>query len=137
MGQYNYNELLKKAEKELPETITSSERFKVENIRGHIEGNKTILSNFKKIIKDIHRNPEHVLKYLLKELATPGRFNGDRLILGAKVPASRINKKIKKYVGEYVLCPECGKPDTQLTKKDGITHIKCSACGAERPIKNI
>ena len=135
--EYNYEQMLAKAEKELPETITSSERFKIENVRGHIEGNKTIISNFKKIIKNINRSPEQALKFLLKELATPGKFDGERVVLGAKVPASKINKKIHKYIGQYVLCPECGKPDTQLTKKVGVTYIKCSACGAEHPIKGI
>ena len=132
-----YEKLLKKAEKELPETVASSERFQVEKIRGHVEGNKTVLSNFKKIARDISRDPEQMLKFLLKELATPGKFFGDRVILGAKVPASKINKKIRQYVGEYVLCPECGKPDTQLIKKAAFTMIKCTACGAEHPIKGI
>lgn len=137
MPTYDYEQLLKKAEQELPETIVGGERFKVENIRGHIEGNKTILVNFKKIVKDMNRDPEHALKFLLKELATPGKFDGDRLILGSKVPASKINKKIRQYTGEYVLCPECGKPDTQLTKKEAATYIRCSACGAEHPVKSI
>jgi len=133
----DYEQLLKKAEKELPEITASSERFQIEKIKGHIEGNKTILSNFNKISRDIHRDPEHMLKYLLRELATPGKFIGERVILGAKVPASQINKKIRQYIGEYVLCPECGKPDTDLIKKTAASIIKCSACGIERQVKSI
>ena len=134
---YDYEALLKKAQKELPETITSTDRFKIENVRGHLEGNKTILVNFKKIIKDMRREPDHALKYILKELATPGKVDGDRVILGAKVPASKINKKIREYAGQFVLCPDCGKPDTQLTKKDNVTYIRCSACGREHPLKGV
>jgi translation initiation factor 2 subunit 2 len=133
----DYKKLLQKAQSELPETISSGDRFKIENIRGHVEGNKTILSNFKKIVKDMHREPEHVLKFILKELATPGKVNGDRVILGAKISATKINKKIRKYAGQFVLCPDCGKPDTTLQKKSGIATIRCSACGAEHPIKSI
>lgn len=135
--EYDYEQMLKKAESELPETITSTDRFKIENVRGHLEGNKTIISNFRKIVKDLDREPEHVLKFLLRELATPGKLDGDRLILGTKVPASKINKKIRQFAGEYVLCPKCGKPDTKLTKKTETTYIRCNACGTEHPVKGI
>ncbi len=134
---YDYEQLLKKAESELPETITSTDRFKIEGVRGHIEGNKTIISNFRKIIKDMNREPEQALKFLLKELATPGKMVGDRVVFGTKVPASKINKKIRQYAGEYVLCPQCGKPDTQLTKKEATTYIRCGACGTEHPVKGV
>lgn len=133
----DYETLLKKAQNELPENISGSDRFTIENVRGHLEGNKTIVSNFKKIVKDMGREPDHALKYILKELATPGKFDGDRLILGAKVPASRINKKIRQYAGEYLLCPECGKPDTELASKEGKTVIRCTACGSERVVKSL
>lgn len=133
----DYEQLLEKAESELPETTVNSERFNIEKIKGHIEGSKTILSNFNKISRDVHREPEHMLKFLLRELATPGKFSGERVILGAKISASHINKKIKQYIGEYVLCPECGKPDTKLIKKATGSIIKCSACGVERQVKSI
>ena len=132
-----YQDLLKKAQQELPENITSSERFQIEKIKGHLEGNKTILVNFKKIAKDFGREPEHLLKYLLRELAAPGKFVGDRVILGTKVPASLINKKIKQYASEFVLCHSCGKPDTKFITKKEVKYLKCQACGAEHIIKNI
>lgn len=133
----DYQKLLKKAQEELPETSVSSERFQIEKIKGHLEGNKTILVNLKQIAKTFSREPEHLLKYLLRELATPGKFVGDRVIFGTKVPASFINKKIKQYASEFVLCHECGKPDTKITTKKDIKYLKCQACGAEHIIKTI
>jgi len=133
----NYEELLKKAEEELPEKISSGERFSVENAKGHLEGNKTILVNLKKIAKDLGRDPQHLLKYLLRELATPGKYVGERAILGTKVSAGAINKKIKKYVSEYVYCSECGKPETQLSEERGIAHLRCLACGVKKPVKSV
>ena len=132
-----YQELLKKARKELPETSLSSERFQIDKIKGHLEGKKTILVNLKKIAKDFSREPEHLLKYLLRELATPGKFVGERVIFGTKVPASLINKKIKKYASEFVFCHECGKPDTKIIPKKEGHYLKCQACGAEHIIKTI
>ena len=132
-----YEDLLQKAEKELPEHNEGSERFIIENVKGHLEGNKTIIINLKKIAKDLGRNETHLLKYLLRELATPGKFVGERAIFGAKVAASTINKKIKKYASEFVYCSECGKPDTSLAEEKGATYLKCLACGARKPVKSI
>ncbi len=133
----DYEQLLKKAEEELPERTGGGERFTIDNIKGHLEGNKTILVNLKKIAKDLGRDENHLLKYLLRELATPGRYVGSRTILGSKVAASIINKKIRKYVSEFVYCSECGKPDTQLSEEKSIIYLKCLACGAKKPVKNI
>ena len=133
----NYEALLKKAEEELPERTEGSERFKVEKIKGHIEGNKTVLVNLKAIAKMLGREENHLLKYLLRELATPGRYVRNRAILGSKTAASIINKKIKKYVSEFVYCSECGKPDTELSEDKGITYLKCLACGSKKPVKSI
>ena len=110
----NYEDLLKKAEEELPENIAGGERFTLEKVKGHLEGNKTVLINLTKIAKDLGRNIDHLLKYLLRELATPGKLIRGRVVLGTKVSAVQINKKIKKYASEFVFCSECGKPDTKL-----------------------
>src|SRR3989338_5533516 len=109
----DYEQLLNKAHIELPEQGEGTNRFNLEKVKGHLEGNKTVVSNLKKIAKDIGRSEEHLLKYLLRELATPGKIVGELVIFGTKVPASQINKKIKKYVSEFVYCSECGRPDTK------------------------
>jgi len=133
----DYEKMLEKAESELPEHATNSERFVIEKVKGHLEGNKTILINLKKIAKDLGREGNHLLKYLLRELATPGKYEKDRAILGTKVAASAINKKIKKYASEYVFCSECNKPETKLIEEKGITYLRCQACGAKKTVKNI
>ena len=133
----NYEKLLEKAEKELPEKTTTSERFKLDKIKGHIEGNKTILVNLRQVAKQLNRKLEHLLKYLLRELATPGKVVRDRVILGSKFPASLINKKVKKYLSEFVICSECGKPDTELIETEGVTYLKCLVCGVKKPVKSI
>jgi translation initiation factor 2 subunit 2 len=132
----DYEDLLKKAEEELPENVAGGERFIIEKVKGHLEGNKTVLINLTKIAKDLGRNIEHLLKYLLRELATPGKLIRGRIVLGTKVSAARINKKIKKYASEFVFCSECNKPDTELVEeKGGILYLKCLACGSKKPAK--
>jgi translation initiation factor 2 subunit 2 len=129
----DYKELLKRGRENLPESALETERFNIPNIRGHVQGNKTVLSNFFQIVEVLGRDEEHIIKYMFKELATPGDVKKPLLILGRKVSASRINEKIREYAGRYVLCKECGKPDTALVKQDRMHFIKCNACGARYP----
>lgn len=133
----SYEELLKKSYKELPESIIEKQRFEVPKVKGHIQGNNTIITNFKQIAKYLHRDENHFLKYILKEIAAPGKFSGPLLIIGTKVSASLINDKIDKYVETYVLCPVCGKPDTLIEIEKGSSSLKCTACGTKTPIRRI
>ena len=122
--------------KNLPESVFLKERFELPKVLGHIQGNRTIISNFLQIASTLRREPDHLLKYVLKELATPGEIKkSGALILGTKVPASRINDRVRKYANEFVLCLECGKPDTQIVKEDVLTYMKCTACGAKNIVK--
>lgn len=133
----DYSEMLKKARDEMPESVFESERFEIPKVTGHIQGNRTVISNFHSIANILGRPVDHVLKYILKELATPGKLTSHSLMLGAKVPASRINEKIRKYASEYVLCADCGKPDTKIIKEGEVSFMKCQACGSKKAIKNL
>jgi translation initiation factor 2 subunit 2 len=133
----DYEQLLKKAEEELPENISGGERFVIEKVKGHLEGNKTVLINLHAIAKSLGREVQHLLKYLLRELATPGKIIRDRVLLGTKVSAGKINKKIKKYASEFVFCSECNKPETNLIEDHEVIYLKCLACGAKKPVKNL
>ena len=55
-----------------------------------------------------------------------GKMKGQILIFGAKVAASRVNEKIRQYANEFVLCSECGKPDTKIEKEGKISYLRCT-----------
>ena len=132
----DYKKMLEETRKNLPEAVFLKERFEIPKVLGHIQGNRTIVSNFLQISSALRRDTSHLLKYVLKEIATPGEIKkSGALILGTKVPASRINEKIRQYANEFVLCFECGKPDTKIEKEDGLTYMKCTACGAKNIVK--
>ncbi|HLF54315.1 MAG TPA: translation initiation factor IF-2 subunit beta [Candidatus Nanoarchaeia archaeon] len=132
-----YEQLLKRARERLPESVFEKERFEIPKVRGHLEGNKTVVTNFSQIAGTLRRPIDHLLKYVLKELATPGEIlRSGLLVLGSKIPASRINDKIKQYAHEFVLCPDCGKPDTEIKKEGNFSSLKCSACGSKHPVKS-
>ena len=130
-----YEELLEEAYKNLKPVKSKIERFEIPKVEGHIEGNKTIITNFKQVCDYLRRDCAHLLKFLQRELASPGIIKGDRLILTKKVSSLRINEKIKSYVEEFVLCRECEKPDTELIKQDKFLFVHCLACGAKHSVR--
>ena len=133
----DYNKLLQNVRKELPEHVFQKERFELPKAKGHIQGNRTVISNFLQIADALRRDSGNMLKFVLRELATPGEIKkSGSVIVGSKVPASRINEKIKQYASSYVFCYECGKPDTKIEKEGDFSFLKCTACGARHVIKS-
>ena len=133
-----YEKLLEEAYGKIKKSEGNGERFEIPKVEGHFEGKKTIITNFSQIVSTFRRNPEHLQKFLLKELAASGQREGDRLILNIKVPSSRINQKIEEYACEFVICRECKKPDTELFREphNRVTFIKCLACGAKHSVRS-
>lgn len=131
----SYEQLLDQAYSKVKSVGGTGERFAIPKIEGHIEGRKTILTNFFQIASHIRRKPEHFQKFMLRELAASGQREGDRLVLNMKVPSAKINQKIEEYVKEFVLCKECKKPDTELIKEDRLMFMRCLACGAKHSVR--
>jgi translation initiation factor 2 subunit 2 len=131
-----YEDMLKRAREKLPEIVLTKERFEIPKVKGHLEGNKTVISNFLQIASIFNREIDHFLKYILKELAAPGKIANNILIIGTKVSSVKINEKIQAYAEEFVLCKSCGKPDTKLEKEEGFLYLKCTACGSRYPVKS-
>ena len=132
----DYEAMLERGKSKLPEIAVSTERFTVPKITGHLEGNKTIVSNFQQIANTIRRTPEHLLKYISRETAAKGEIKRQLLVFNTKIPSSKLNEKIQQYVDSYVICRECGKPDTKLAKEGIITFMRCQACGAKHSINS-
>ncbi len=132
----DYEKLLEQAYSKVKRVETAKDRFEIPKIEGHIEGKKTILTNFLQIASYVRRPLGHFQKFLLRELATQGQMEGDRLVLNNKIPSTKINQKIEEYTNEFVLCKECGKPDTEIIKEDRLAFLKCLACGAKHSIRS-
>ncbi len=129
-----YEQLLKQAYSNITERTESSERFVVPEVKAYVEGKTTILENFIEITGKVRRDPDHVMKFLLGELGTSGKMDGNRAIFNGKFEIALI-KAIKSYIDDYVICSECGKPDTRLVKDDRVMILRCDACGSHRPVR--
>ena len=98
-------------------------------------GQRTIFRNFMDFPRALNRDPEKLLLYLNKELASAGYIAGERVIfLGRKEPSS-FGALIERYVKDYVICPVCQSPDTRTEKAKKLGFLVCEACGARSSIK--
>jgi translation initiation factor 2 subunit 2 len=131
-----YEAMLERAHQNMPKAVLEKERFEMPKVRGRLEGNKTVISNMQQIAGTLRRPLDHMIKFLLKELATPGEMRRSNLVFGSKVSASRINQKIREYAEEFVFCQSCGKPDTDLKEDGGLTMMVCSVCGNRQIVKS-
>jgi translation initiation factor 2 subunit 2 len=99
-------------------------------------GQRTIFRNFMDFPKALRRDPEKLLLYLNKELASAGYISGERVIFLGRKPVSSFSGLIDRYVKDYVICPVCGSPDTRTEKIKKLGFMICEACGARSSIKS-
>jgi len=101
---------------------------------------KTMWANFAPICQLMHRQPEHVLSFLLAELGTEGSIDGNqRCVMKGRYVPKQIESILKKYILEYVTCHMCRNPETSLTR-DSVTRlyfIQCESCGSRRSVAPI
>lgn len=131
-----YEQLLDRAYSKIKVVGTGGERFEIPKAKGQIQGDKTAILNAKAIADYLRRPLEHLAKFLMKELASFGEIEGERITFKGKLNAGRVNEKIETYVHNFVLCPECKKPDTEIIAEHGIKFKHCLACGAKTPIRS-
>ena len=131
---YTYEWMLNRAYEKMPPIVFEAKRFEVPKAMVSIEGNKTIVKNMREIANYLNRDMKHLLKFLGKDMGAAWRIDGNRVIFVGKFSSFVINRKIEKYVKNYVICPVCGKPDTKLVKIDRVLVMKCMACGAISPV---
>ena len=131
-----YEELLNEAYETI-EPVKECNRFEILKVKGHHEGTRTVITNFLQIVACLRRDENHVAKFLSKELASSCEIKGDRVILSRKLPSKEINEKIERYVNQFVLCPKCKKPDTELEEDKGKAFLRCLACGEKYEVHKI
>ncbi len=126
-----YEKLLKNVYLNISKKESSCDRFEIKKPIIIYEGKKTIITNFFIIADCMRRNPEHLAKFLYKNLASFGEIAGDRLILTRKIPKEIVSQKIFLYAEQFVKCKNCGKPDTEIVEDKKENYLKCLACGTK------
>ncbi len=133
----SYEKLLGRGLARVPKKEKAGERFEMPGFRVQRSGSRSLLANFSEVAGTLRREPKHLMKFLLKELATSGEAKGHGLEVQGVFTTEVVNKKLEKYVDLYVKCPECSKHDTNLVKDRGFFFIKCEVCGAREPVGKV
>jgi translation initiation factor 2 subunit 2 len=61
---------------------------------------KTMWANFAQICQLMHRQPEHVMSFLLAELGQEGSIDGSsRLVIKGRYQQKQVESLLKKYIG--------------------------------------
>jgi translation initiation factor 2 subunit 2 len=131
----DYDEQLDRALEETPDIQSSGSRFDVPDPTARQEGNVTVYENFQDTIDRLERDEDHVLKFLQDELGTSAHIDErGRARLTGEFSERRLTAVIESYVEAYVTCPECGLPDTNLVREQGVLLLTCDACGARSSV---
>ena len=127
----DYEEHLDRALEETPDIEGSASRFSLPDPEVRQEGNATVYENFQSTLDSLDREEGHVMKYLQNELGTSANIDErGRLRLTGEFRQQRVAEAMAEYAEGYVLCSECGLPDTRLEKESGAEILRCEACGA-------
>jgi len=130
----DYDERLDRALEDTPDIEDQADRFEVPDPDVRQEGNVTVYENFQATVRTLDREPDHVVQFLQNELGTSGHIDeSGRARLTGEFRQRRIDDAIDAYVEVFVLCSECGLPDTRLEREQGALLLRCEACGARSP----
>jgi translation initiation factor 2 subunit 2 len=133
----DYDEQLDRAIEETPDIEEAASRFDLPDPEVRQEGNVTVYENFQSTLDSLDRSGEHVMKYLQNELGTSANIDErGRLRLTGEFRRKRVQEAMEEYAEGYVICSECGLPDTRIEKENGAELIRCEACGARSAAGN-
>ncbi len=130
----SYEEMLNRLYSTVKVRVVKGERFEPPTVRSFIVGSRTVIANFKEICEKLNRPPEEMARFFLREMATGGGVEDQRLILVGRFEERQLNSALQFYIRRYVFCPVCKSPDTELVREKKLLYLKCLACGAISPV---
>jgi len=131
----DYESSLDRAMDEVPEIETGGERLSVPDAQAQKDGAFTRLTNLEDIADTVSRETDHLHRFIQRELGTNGQLQDGVGRYNGNFSGRDFDAAITEYVGTYVLCGECGLPDTRLVSEDRTEMLRCDACGAFRPVR--
>ncbi|MBP2250479.1 translation initiation factor 2 subunit 2 [Halarchaeum solikamskense] len=132
----DYQIALDRAFDALPERPAEADaRLQIPAPEGETDGAFTRLTNVRAIADAVSRDPTHLFRNVQRELGTNGQFDGQRARYNGSFSVADFDAAIDAYVAEFVTCTECERPDTRLVTEDGVEMLRCTACGAFRPVQ--
>ena len=115
-------------------------RYKMPKVYGKLEGrgngSKTVIVNISDVALSLHRDAGEVNKFFGTELGAQTTYNAetDRAVVNGHHSDAVLQQSMHKYIEIFVICPNCGLPETEYKIKSGTIWHKCAACGAKEMV---
>ena len=129
-----YEASLDRALDAVPDIGSAGNRLSVPDAGAQSDGAFTRFTNLDAVADALNRDTDHVHRYVQQTLATSGKLDEGVGRYNGNFDASDFERVIDDYTEEYVLCSECGLPDTRLVQENRTLMLRCDACGAFRPV---
>ena len=100
---------------------------------------KTVFVNFHDVCTSMTRTEENVMDFLTKELSTMGNLDSNQcLVLKGNYRDTHIEKALRKYAEEFVVCHACSSGQTSLSRDptSRLYELKCKKCDAARNVSS-
>ncbi len=103
---------------------------------GKGNGQKTVILNLKDVSDSLDRPLEILVKYFGIELCSQSRHESesDRVVINGNHTPAQLQTVVNTFIDMYVLCPNCGLPETVMTLKKEVVGHKCKSCGAKEAV---
>lgn len=140
---YTYDELLTRVfdimKAKNPDMVGDKKRFVMKPPQVvRVGTKKSSFVNFSDICRMLHRQPEHLLAFLLAELGTSGSIDGQNmLIIKGRFQQKQIENVLRRYIKEYVTCHTCRSSETILHKENRLFFLQCESCQSRCSVASI
>jgi len=102
-------------------------------VEGRGNGIKTVLMNIVDVAKSLHTEPSYATKFFGMEVGAVSQFDTKRNvgIVNGVHQTKELQKMLRKFVREFILCQKCGLPELQFKvhQKKNVLLQKCASCG--------
>jgi translation initiation factor 2 beta subunit (eIF-2beta)/eIF-5 len=103
-------------------------RYKMHEISVTHETSKTVMQNLEQISKELSRSPILILKFLSIHFGC-NTITGKKYALNGNYSLDEIQDAIYDFIKHFVLCEECGNPETEFIYDISLKR-SCNSCGA-------
>lgn len=105
-------------------------RYKMDKLIVTRQKNATCITNIKKVSKDIERNELMIIEHFKYKFNAPFTFKNDIVKTSKIIEYEDFEFALREFIEHFVLCKNCGLPETEYLNEGKNIYINCRACSA-------
>lgn len=104
-------------------------RYKMPALQIKQQTNCVIIENLAQVSTSLKRNQKMILKFFGIRLGT--QVSDSKSSINGTFKAHELQEALQEFIQTYVLCPDCGNPETEFYLKKKTYKRTCKACGID------